>query len=109
MNKPSAAAPSSLASLLATGLGGGVSTGIVEGAGLLIFQRINWERWGPMMHVSSEIIWISPILDEILFLSIALLCGLMSRLVRRLPATRVLIFLLTFLTVYDWLTLTSRL
>jgi len=62
-----------------------------------------------MMHVSPEIIWISPILDAILFLTIALLCGLMSRLVPRLPATRVLIFLLTFLTVYDWLTLTSRL
>ena len=30
--------------------------GFVEGLGLLLFQRINWARWGPMMHVSSEIL-----------------------------------------------------
>ncbi|MGA9797463.1 MAG: sulfatase-like hydrolase/transferase [Terriglobales bacterium] len=109
MDKPSVAAPLNAVSLLAMGLGLGIFAGITEGAGLLIFQRINWERWGPMMHVSWEIIWISPIVDVILFLSLALLCGIVSRLTPRLPATPVLIFLLTFLTVYDWLTLTSRL
>ena len=91
------------------GLGSGIFAGFVEGVGLLIFQRINWARWGPMMHVSSEIIWISPIVDAILFLSLALVCAAVSRFAPRLPAMRVLIFLLTFLSVYDWLTLTSRL
>jgi arylsulfatase A-like enzyme len=91
------------------GLGAGIFAGFVEGLGLMLFQRINWERWGPMMHVSWEIIWISPIADAILFLSIALICGIVSRLAPRILAIRVLIFLLTFLTVYDWLTLTSRL
>jgi arylsulfatase A-like enzyme len=62
-----------------------------------------------MMHVSWEIVWISPILDVILFLSLALICIIVFRLAPRLPAVRVLVFLLTFLTVYDWLTLTSRL
>ena len=61
------------------------------------------------MHVSSEIIWISPIVDTILFLTLALLCYAVARLAPRLPAMRVFVFLLTFLSVYDWLTLTSRL
>jgi arylsulfatase A-like enzyme len=91
------------------GLGAGIVTGFVEGVGLMIFQRINWARWGPMMHVSWEIIWISPVLDAILFLLLALVCVVVYRVARRLPVTRALVFLLTFLSVYDWITLTSRL
>jgi arylsulfatase A-like enzyme len=108
MDKSSRAKPWNAGSLLILGLGAGILAGFVEGAGLMIFQRINWERWGPMMHVSWEIIWISPIVDTILFLSLALVCSLISR-VARLRVMRALVFLLTFLSVYDWLTLTSRL
>lgn len=96
-------------SFLLVALGSGIGAGLIEGAGLLIFQRINWARWGPMMHVSPEIIWISPIVDAILFLTLALICYIAARVSPRLPAMRALIFLLTFLIVYDWLTLTSRL
>ena len=99
----------SAALFLAIALGAGMVTGFIEGIGLLLFQRINWARWGPMMHVSPEIIWISPIVDVIFFLLAALICWAIARLVPRVPAMRVLIFVLTFLTVYDWLTLTSRL
>ena len=96
-------------SLLILALGSGIFAGFIEAAGLMLFQRINWARWGPMMHVSWEIVWISPIVDTILFLSLAVLCVVVSRLAPRFPAVRVLVFLLTFLCVYDWLTLTSRL
>jgi sulfatase-like protein len=109
MDQPSHAAPRHAGSLLVVGLGSGIGAGFVEGAGLLFFQKVNWARWGPMMHVSREIVWISPILDAILFLSLALICAVVARLAPRLPAIRVLVFLLTFLSVYDWLTLTSRL
>ncbi len=109
MDKSSATGPSTASSLLIVGLGSGILTGLVEGLGLLLFQRINWARWGPMMHVSWEIVWISPIVDAILFLFLALVCGIVARLAPRLPALRALAFLLTFLSVYDWLTLTSRL
>ena len=86
MDKSSLAKPWNAGSLLILGLGSGILAGFVEGAGLMIFQRINWARWGPMMHVSWEIVWISPIVDAILFLSLALICSLVSRLAPRLPA-----------------------
>ncbi len=109
MDKSSVRSPGNAGSLLILGLGSGIVAGFVEGVGLLLFQRINWARWGPMMHVSWEIIWISPIVDTILFVSLALICAVLARLAPRLPVVRVLVFLLTFLSVYDWLTLTSRL
>src|SRR5712692_7259064 len=109
MDRPSHATPWNAGSLLILGLGSGIVAGFVESVGLEFFQRINWARWGPMMHVSWEIVWISPIVDAILFLFLAVICGVVSRLAPRLPAMRVLVFLLTFLSIYDWLTLTSRL
>ena len=109
MDTPSPAAPWNTGTLLLVGLGSGIFAGFVEAIGLLFFQRINWARWGPMMHVSWEILWISPIVDVILFLLLALICASAARLVPRLPAPRVLVFLLTFLCIYDWLTLTGRL
>ena len=41
--------------LLPAALGWGIAAGLIEAAGLLIFQRLNWARWGPVMHVSKEI------------------------------------------------------
>ena len=109
MDKSSATRPWNAGSLLIVGLGSGILAGLVEGAGLLFFQRLNWARWGPMIHVSGEIVWISPIVCVTLFLSLALICCVVARLAPRLPAVRVLVFLLTFFSVYDWLTLTGRL
>ena len=91
------------------GLGWGIATGFVEAAGLLLFQRLNWARWGPMMHVSKEIFWISPLVDGIFFFTLALICAFIYRLVPRFSEVRVIAFLLAFLSVYDWLTLTNRL
>jgi len=87
----------------------GIFAGLTEGAGLLLFQRINWTQWGRLMHVSKEILWISPLVDLIFFLMVSLLVWLISRFSQRIPATQVLVFLLTFLSIYDWLTLTNRL
>jgi arylsulfatase A-like enzyme len=86
----------------------GVVTGIIEGAGLLVFQRINWARWGPMTHVSAEILWVSPVVDLILFSCLALATRFISQWWRRMNSLQVLFFLLTFLSLFDWLTLTDR-
>ncbi len=109
MDKSSVTGPWNASSLLIVGLGSGILAGLIEGVGLLFFQRLNWARWGPMIHVSGEIVWISPIVDVTLFLSLALICSAVGRFSPRLPAVRVLVFLLTFFSVYDWLTLTGRL
>jgi len=87
----------------------GIFAGLTEGAGLLLFQRINWTQWGRLMHVSKEILWISPLVDLIFFLMVSLLVWLISRFSPRIPTIQVLVFLLTFLSIYDWLTLTNRL
>jgi arylsulfatase A-like enzyme len=86
----------------------GLAAGLVEGSALLVFQRLNWRRWGPMVHVSKEILWISPIVDLLLFVALAFLVALCARFSHRLPAMQVLLFLLTFLSIYDWIALTER-
>jgi arylsulfatase A-like enzyme len=91
----------------------GAIVGLLEGVGLLAFQHINFARWGPMIHVSPEIIWISPIVDLIFFSLVSAIIGLVSLVVSqilpRFSAYRAVIFVLSFLAVYDWLTLTARL
>jgi arylsulfatase A-like enzyme len=103
----SPSAPTSL--LLLVGVWFGICTGFMEGLGLLFFQRINWKQWGRMMHVSKDILWVSPLVDILFFLAVAAVVWLVSRLFKRLPALVVLVFLLTFLAAYDWLSLTDRL
>jgi arylsulfatase A-like enzyme len=102
-------ASSGVGSLLTIAVCFGIFAGLIEGTGLLLFQRINWRRWGPMLHVSKEIVWISPVADVLIFALVALLLTLFVRLFRRIPAQRTLVFVLAFLSVYDWLTLTERL
>ena len=86
-----------------------VFTGLIEGCGLILFQHVNWRNWPQMIHVSPPIIWISPVLDLLFFVAVALLIALLSTVVRRLPSFPILVLLLSFLAVYDWLTLTGRL
>lgn len=99
--------PSSVLLLIAAWFG--IFTGWFEGLGLLLFQRMNWKQWGRIMHVSREILWVSPLVDLILFLLVGLAVWLVSRFFKRLPVIRVLVFLLGFLATYDWLALTGRL
>jgi len=86
----------------------GVVAGFGEGFGLLLFQRINWRQWARVMHVSKEILWISPVVDLCFFLLIGLAVAVVSRIFRRIPAIRVLVFSLIFLTAYDWLMLSGH-
>jgi len=98
-----------LTTLLLIAVWFGMVTGLVEGAGLMLFQRLNWASWGPMLHVSWPILWISPLSDVIFFVSLALAIGLVARVNPRWPALSMLVFLLSALAFYDWLTVTARL
>jgi arylsulfatase A-like enzyme len=103
------APPITLSSIARVTICFGAVVGLVEGVGLLAFQRINYARWGPMIHVSPEIIWISPIVDLIFFSAVSAAIWALSRIIRRIPALRAVVFVLSFLAIYDWLTLTGRL
>src|SRR5256885_10447471 len=98
----------SLGSLLSISIWFGTITGFGEGFGLLLFQRINWKQWARVMHVSKEILWISPLVDLCFFLLIGLAVGVLTRIFRRIPAKRVLVSLLCFFAAYDWLMLTGH-
>ncbi len=87
----------------------GVLAGLVEGPGLLLFQSVNWARWGPTLHASREIIWISVLMDVVLFsVTAAVVCGICRWLCPQ-ATLRAVVFALTVLTIYDWLTVTGRL
>ena len=87
----------------------GIVAGLVEGAEFLAFQHINWAAWAKQMHVAKQIVWISPIVTLCFFIPVAFAIIIVSRLVPRFPALQVLIFVLGFLTTYDWLRVTNRL
>ncbi len=114
---PTATEPSSsrtaayprIGSLLLLAIWFGIVAGLVEGVGLLLFQRINWARWGPTLHVSDPIIWISPIVDLILFSVLTLALWAVGLLIPKVRVIQAAIALLAALTVYDWLTVTARL
>ncbi len=106
----SAAAPEgSTRSILMLAAWFGLVAGLVEGVGLLLFQRINWANWGRATHVSVEIIWISAMWDFLLFVLAGMGVVLLARLLPKLPALRFSVFLFGALTFYDWLELTDRL
>lgn len=98
--------------ILAIAIWFGVFAGVLEGLGLLLFQRLNWASWGPMLHVSLPILWISPLVDVCLFIIIAFvtfgIAQILGRVVGVSPFQSVT-FVLTFASVYDWLALTGRL
>lgn len=62
-----------------------------------------------MIHVAEEILWISPVVDLILFLLVALLIAAVAFVAPRVPGLRVLVFVLSFLAFRDLLSLTGRL
>src|SRR5579872_415043 len=97
-----------LGSLLCISICFGVIAGFGEGFGLLLFQRINWRQWARVMHVSKEILWISPVVDLCFFLVIGVAVTMAARIFRRMPAARVLAFVLILLMSYDWLMLTGH-
>ena len=98
-----------LRTLLLVAVWFGVWTGLLEALGLLLFQRVNWARWGAMIHVSWPILWVSILVDVGLFLLLAFLVAGVARLTSRVQALKSLVFLLAFLACCDWLTVTGRL
>jgi len=102
-------AANSVGTLALTAIGFGLAAGFVEGAELLAFQHINWAAWARELHVSKQILWISPVVDVLFSLLAAIAIMIISRFKSRIPALQLLVFVLGFLTAYDWLRVTNRL
>jgi hypothetical protein len=98
-----------LGTFLLLGAWFGLFSGFVESWGLLAFQRINWLNAARTVHESNEILWVSPLLNLILFVAAALVCYAVARMGPRWPGLRITIFLFAAFAIYDWLYLTERL
>src|SRR5438270_6759217 len=83
-------------------------TGTFEGAGALVFERINRANWGRVSHVSGAVIWVAPIVDFAVFILFAAALIVVSRLYRRMQLTRTALFIYAFLMAFAWLNLTGR-
>ncbi len=62
-----------------------------------------------MLHVSAPIIWISPLVDLVLFGIAACLIVAVAKVFPKIRAVATTVFCLAFLTMYDWLTCIGRL
>lgn len=85
--------------------------GLVEGAGLLLYQKIGWLNWlMTQMAVSIEILWISPVVNAVLFLAAGIPLALLAWLRRdsRQVAGAAFAFF-GFLTFFDWVYLNGKL
>lgn len=99
----------SFANFVLTAISFAVIAGFFEGLELLAFQHLNWTGWARELHIAKQMLWISPAVDLVFFLLVALLLFAVLKPVKRIPALVVLIAVLSFLTFYDWLRATGRL
>ncbi len=107
-NKPAPSLPTGRMLLLAACFG--IITGVVEGFGLWAFHGLPWFVLNSRIPegVSVEILWISPIVNLLLFLVLGLVLATIGRLFPRIPTLRVALFLFSFMAIVDWAGLTGR-
>lgn len=92
----------------------GLITGLVEGAALLSLQHAGWLGWRiARVPIWTEILVISPVVDVLLFLSLAAIIVLAARVAARVgwgwDDEMVVVLLCSFLMWFDWLSLLGRL
>lgn len=106
MQKKSAGVLSSI--ILAAGWFGLVA-GLVEGAGLLGLQELNWLNWNiARTAVTLEILWISPLFNFVGDLLLGVLICTCAILLPKWPWVRIAVLISFFLMILDWLLLSGR-
>ena len=78
----------------------GLVAGLVEGVVLRVSRPPGWVTWSP-----NEILWISPLVEALLFGVAALALVGVARLSPSLPVLRIAVFLFGLLMFFDWATL----
>src|SRR5579859_1857820 len=85
----------------------GILAGIVEAPALLLLQKLNLLGSG-LAAVDLPIIWVSPLFDLLLFLTVASGLLLVLRIFPYILRERIAIFSFAFLTFLDWTFVTGR-
>jgi len=78
----------------------GLVAGLVEGVVLRVSRPPGWVTWSP-----NEILWISPLVEALLFGVAGLALVGVARLSPSLPVLRIAVFLFGLLMFFDWATL----
>ncbi len=87
----------------------GMVTGLVEGAGLFLFQHLGWLNWFmSQMGVWWDILWISALFDLVVFLAVGIGLSLAVVLLPQRLAIRFCVFSLSFLMFLNWLLISGR-
>jgi len=87
----------------------GLLTGLVEGTALVIFQSLHWLGWTiSLAPINSQILWISPIFDLLMFASVGLILTLTGRFFSPVSTLEFKSFAFSFLAFLDWLVLTGH-
>lgn len=82
----------------------GLLTGLVEGIGLWALQQLNLLAGKiQFLGLSTEVIWLSPIFNLLLFGFLALIFSILAILFPRLPVKRLSILTFASLMFLDWL------
>jgi arylsulfatase A-like enzyme len=87
----------------------GLVTGLLEGTGLLVAQKLRWLDWETLQRgVALEIVWIAPLVDLVLFGGVGVILVLAARILTRLEITRISVFVFAFMAFADLVALTGR-
>lgn len=86
----------------------GVVTGLVEGFGILAAFGYGWLNDNIRAGVSIEIIWISAVVNLLLFLGLAVVAGFFKSLLPRIVVPQVIVPLFLFLGFLDWVAISGR-
>jgi arylsulfatase A-like enzyme len=87
-----------------TGAWFGLVTGLVEGVGLFALRQLADYQWnGPLIDVSPACLWISPLVDLMLFSTAGFLTYLIIAAFSRKAVLRMSILVYVFLLILDWL------
>lgn len=98
--------PLRMVDLLILAAGYALLCGLGEGAGLFFLQKGPWA--GSTINiflVPRGILYVSPLADLFVFVTAALFCAGISRLIRVASPERMVLYLLNFMLVFDWLSL----
>jgi hypothetical protein len=80
----------------------GLITGLVEGVSVIILRQADWLFWRMSLRAFwFESLWVSPLINALLFLTLGAALALAGKIIRKLPVQSLGWFIFIFLAVLD--------